>query len=85
MVEQVTRDGRNVIDFLGYKKVRDADSAVIAAAPASDKIVFRPAVSKSGSGNFCRHCGAAMLDGESDDDCSTAGVSIPASRMFCAE
>jgi hypothetical protein len=22
----------------------------------------------------CRHCGAGLLDGESEDDCSTAGI-----------
>jgi hypothetical protein len=82
MVEQVT-NGRNVIDFLGYKKVRDADSAADAAG-VSDKIVFRPDAPKT-AGNFCRHCGAAMMDGETDDDCSTAGITSPASRMFCAE
>lgn len=40
---------------------------------------------------LCRHCGAALGDGESDDDCSSAGISTasPAPpvprRMFRAE
>ena len=39
----------------------------------------------------CRHCGAALEDGESDDDCSSAGLNarLPAPpiprRMFRAE
>jgi hypothetical protein len=35
----------------------------------------------------CRHCGAAMLDGESDDDCSSAGLSAaaPMLRKFYAD
>jgi len=35
----------------------------------------------------CRHCGAALLEGESDDDCSSAGVSMDSikSRKFRAE
>jgi hypothetical protein len=24
----------------------------------------------------CRHCGAGLLEGESEDDCSTAGIAI---------
>ena len=35
----------------------------------------------------CKHCGAALLDGESEDDCSSAGVSIQVAkpRKFRAE
>jgi hypothetical protein len=35
----------------------------------------------------CRHCGAALLDGESDDDCSSAGISTaaPLRRKFYAD
>ena len=35
----------------------------------------------------CRHCGAALLDGESDDDCSSAGISTaaPMIRKFYAD
>ena len=36
---------------------------------------------------MCRHCGAALLDGESDDDCSSAGLSVaaPMLRQFYAD
>ena len=34
----------------------------------------------------CRHCGAALLDGESDDDCSSAGLgAMPMLRKFYAD
>ncbi len=35
----------------------------------------------------CRHCGAALLDGESDDDCSSAGIdaAAPMLRKFYAD
>ena len=39
------------------------------------------------SARCCRHCGAALLDGENDDDCSSADVSVSAAppRRFYAE
>jgi hypothetical protein len=34
------------------------------------------------SARICRHCGAALLDGESQDDCSSAfSVELPAERV----
>jgi hypothetical protein len=27
-------------------------------------------------GRCCRHCGAGLLDGESEDDCSSAGIAV---------
>jgi hypothetical protein len=30
---------------------------------------------------LCRHCGAALLDGESDDDCSSADLTGTAPRL----
>ncbi|HVX77981.1 MAG TPA: hypothetical protein VHB49_17740 [Bradyrhizobium sp.] len=33
------------------------------------------------SARVCRHCGAALLDGENEDDCSSAG----ATRRFYAD
>lgn len=35
----------------------------------------------------CRHCSAALLDGESDDDCSSAGfnAAAPLRRKFYAD
>jgi hypothetical protein len=39
------------------------------------------------SSRCCKHCGAGLLDGESEDDCSSAGVSVPDAkpRRFYAE
>jgi hypothetical protein len=35
------------------------------------------------SARTCRHCGAALLDGESEDDCSSAfNVELPAARVM---
>jgi hypothetical protein len=35
----------------------------------------------------CRHCGAGLMDGESEDDCSSAGIDVgmPLPRKFYAE
>jgi hypothetical protein len=43
------------------------------------------------SQRWCRHCGAALGDDESEDDCSTAGIAVEhpgwarAPRRFFAE
>jgi hypothetical protein len=34
------------------------------------------AIKISAAGRRCRHCGAALLDDESEDDCSSAGVAL---------
>lgn len=33
-------------------------------------------------GALCRHCGAALGEGESDDDCSSAGISLAPPAML---
>ena len=62
---------RNVVDFRSYQQARQVTSAK--AQPISAR--------------NCRHCGAGLMDGESDDDCSSLGISdaAPASRRFYAE
>jgi hypothetical protein len=30
---------------------------------------------------ICRHCGAALLDGESQDDCSSVSIDVPGERV----
>lgn len=82
MVEQVSNSSRNVIDFLRYKKVREADAAVMAVTAA---VLGAAGAGKLVMGKFCRHCGAVMMDGESDDDCSSVAASLTAPRMFCAD
>jgi hypothetical protein len=37
------------------------------------------------SARSCRHCGAALLDGESEDDCSSAFNIEASARKFYAE
>jgi hypothetical protein len=39
------------------------------------------------SARNCRHCGASLMDGESDDDCSSLGISdaAPEPRRIFAE
>jgi hypothetical protein len=68
MVEKVITGTRNVLDFRSYQRLRKPDVDNAAARLAS------------GPSRLCRHCGAAMLDGESDDDCSSAGLVAPALR-----
>ncbi|PZA09990.1 hypothetical protein DNX69_21925 [Rhodopseudomonas palustris] len=42
----------------------------------------KPLGIRGDAGRRCRHCGAALLDDESEDDCSSAGVALqsPARR-----
>ena len=66
MVEKVITGARNVLDFRSYQQLRKS---------AADNIAARLAPSPL---RLCRHCGSALLDGESDDDCSSAGLVAPA-------
>jgi len=56
MVETVITSGRNVIDFARYQQGRGG---------APERM---PAM----SARVCRHCGAALLEGENEDECSSA-------------
>lgn len=70
MVEKDALSGRNVIDFLGYQQGRKAVGGKA-----------QPIAARS-----CMHCGAALMDGESEDDCSSAGISLEVvTRKFYAE
>ena len=72
MVDKTTIRGRNVVDFMSYQSPRRASGcAMPAQAPAL-------------SARDCRHCGAALQDGESEDDCSSAliGVTAPPRRFY---
>lgn len=42
----------------------------------------KPLGLRADEGRWCRYCGAALLDDESEDDCSSAGVALqsPARR-----
>jgi hypothetical protein len=62
---------RNVVDFRSYQQARQAANGK--AQPISAR--------------NCRHCGASLMDGESDDDCSSLGISdvAPAPRRIFAD
>jgi hypothetical protein len=61
----------NVVDFRSYQQARQA--TIARAQPISAR--------------NCRHCGAALMDGESDDDCSSLGIetAISSPRRSYAE
>jgi hypothetical protein len=75
MVEKILTRGRNVVDFARYQQGR--------------KIVAVKAV--AASARTCRHCGAALGEGESEEECSSAGFNFEAPglrespRKFYAE
>ena len=71
MVEKVIMQDRSVIDFRRYQQARQLAAKAGLKAKADVKISLP---------RCCRHCGAALLEGESDDDCSTAGLSTPVLR-----
>ncbi|MCK1651514.1 hypothetical protein IVA88_08680 [Bradyrhizobium sp. 149] len=48
---------------------------------ANYRQVLASGKASSMSARMCRHCGAPLLDGENDDDCSTAiGTAAPQPR-----
>jgi hypothetical protein len=72
MVEKILTPGRNVVDFARYQQGRKTGAAKALNAAA----------------RTCRHCGAALGEGESEDECSSAGFNFEApglSRKFYAE
>jgi hypothetical protein len=68
MVEKVVTGNRNVLDFRGYQQSRKS---------GVDNAAMRVA---AGFVRTCRHCGAALLDGENEEDCSSAGLVAPVLR-----
>jgi hypothetical protein len=64
MVEKILTPGRNVVDFASYQRGRKAGKANAPVAGVRG----------------CRHCGAALGDGESEDECSSAGFNVEAPR-----
>jgi hypothetical protein len=60
MVDKLTTSQRSVIDFQSYQQARrDNARAIVASAIAV-------------SARSCKHCGAALAEGESEDECSSA-------------
>jgi hypothetical protein len=68
MVEKIIIPGPNIVDFSRYQQGRNSNG----------KASFN---GKATALSVCRHCGAALLEGENEDDCSSAG----ATRRFYAD
>jgi uncharacterized protein YciW len=74
MVDKLKISRPNVVDFMSYQQQRQISArALVASALAA-------------SARSCRHCGAALAEGESEDECSSAGISAakPAPARFRA-
>jgi hypothetical protein len=70
MVEKVIKPGPNVVDFARYQAGRTGKALAISARD-SRRLA-----------RACRHCGAALLDGENEDDCSSVlGIESKAPRL----
>jgi hypothetical protein len=60
MVDKSTTPARNVVNFGSYRQARrDGAKALVASALAI-------------SARHCKHCGAALGEGEAEDECSSA-------------
>ena len=71
MVEKVITPGPNVVDFARYQRGRNTTGKALAMSARDSRR----------SARACRHCGAALLEGENEDDCSTVlGIEAPRSR-----
>ena len=64
MVEKVITPEPNVVDFARYQQGRNAAGKALAISARDSRR----------SARACRHCGAALLEGENEDDCSTVLV-----------
>jgi hypothetical protein len=73
MVDKTETSGRNVVDIRSYQQARMAGT--------------KTGASMAISARTCRHCGAGLMDGESEDDCSSAGIDAgaPMPRKFYAD
>jgi hypothetical protein len=56
MVEKLVIPGANIVEFSRYQQCRSSNGKAKAMRL---------------SARICRHCGAGLLDGESEDDCSS--------------
>jgi hypothetical protein len=60
MVDKSKTPGRNVVDFRDYRKAREVSPRELVAAALAV------------SARRCRHCGAALAEGEAEEECSSA-------------
>jgi hypothetical protein len=73
MVDKIPTSRRNVVDFQSYQQRRQVSArALVASALAI-------------TARNCRHCGAGLAEGESENDCSSAlNVAHPTPVRFRA-
>jgi hypothetical protein len=78
MVDKLTTSRPNVVDFMGYQQQRR--SSVREQAREQARVLVASALAASAT--RCRHCGAALAEGESEDECSSAfNVSLAPARF----
>jgi len=65
MVEKIIISGTNIVDFSRYQQGRNCNGKANCDGAATAL-----------SARLCRHCGAALLEGENEDDCSSAGAGL---------
>ena len=61
MVDKLTTPRRNVVDFMSYHEAQERR--------ASARTLVATAL--AASVRTCRHCGAALSEGETEDECSS--------------
>jgi hypothetical protein len=77
MVDKHTTKRPNVVDFMGYQQRRESSAREQARALVASAL--------AAAAPRCRHCGAALAEGESEDECSSAfNVAQPAPARFRA-
>jgi hypothetical protein len=74
MVDKLTIPRPNVVDFMSYQQQRQISARELVASALA------------ATARNCRHCGAALAEGESEDECSSAGIIVakPAPVRFRA-
>jgi hypothetical protein len=65
MADKRTSSRRNVVDFLGYQQLRRGSAETRIGQALVEK-------AQAIAARSCRHCGAALAEGESEDECSSA-------------
>jgi hypothetical protein len=74
MVEKVIKPGPNIVDFALAISARDSRR--------SARNFRRSALGSHLPARACCHCGAALLDGENEDDCSSLlGIQVKTPRL----
>jgi hypothetical protein len=66
MVDKLTTPRRNVVDFTSYQQAQERR--------ASARLLVATALAVTA--RTCRHCGAALSEGETEDECSSTLNSV---------